>query len=168
MSSITTIRTQILTNPHPQRLVLKLPTKELNPQNYRLSARDFLNTIFPNYKDDNRINFLAIEIQAKHTYIAIDVNNFDYDFETAHETTTILPVYVLWNHKRNGWYLVRWSQEDEPLARKIADLHDLNGFEATVPFLADFNGVVVYENSRYLDGRRWGRWDVSGSSGEGV
>lgn len=78
--------------------------------------------------------------------MSINVNNFGYNFDTAHETTTILPVYVLWQHKRKGWFVVRWPQEDGSLAAKLAGLHQLNGFDAIIPFLANFNAQVVYGN----------------------
>lgn len=87
--------------------------------------------------------------------MVIDINNFDYNFDTAHETKTILPVYVVWQHKRRGWFIVRWPQEDGPLATKVAELHMLNGFNATTPSLADYNNTrVVYDNPRYLSKNR--------------
>lgn len=81
--------------------------------------------------------------------MAMDINNSEYDFDTAHEAKIILPVHVVWQHKRRGWFLVRWPQEDEPLAAKIANLHDLDGFDTNMPFLANYNERVVYENPRY-------------------
>ena len=85
--------------------------------------------------------------------MVIDINNVEYNFDTAHETKTILPVYVVvWQHKRRGWFIIRWPKEDGPLATKVAELHMLNGFHVTTPFLADYNNNtrVVYDNPRYL------------------
>ncbi|PYH99039.1 hypothetical protein BO71DRAFT_394623 [Aspergillus ellipticus CBS 707.79] len=150
MCDTSEIREKIFEKSEAQRLVIKVHTEQLDSHDYRVSASNFINEIFPNWEDDSRIHFIAIEIRGDRTFLAIDVNNLDYDFETAHETRTVLPVYVVWRHKRKGWYIIRWPQEDEPLATKIAELHDLNGFDTTTPFLANFNESVVYGNPRYI------------------
>jgi hypothetical protein len=80
--------------------------------------------------------------------MAIDVNSHEYNFDTAHKNTTVIPVYVLWQHRRRGWVIVRWSQEDEPLAAKLADLYNVNSFDATTPFLENYNARIVHANPR--------------------
>lgn len=80
--------------------------------------------------------------------MVIDINNFDYNFDTAHRTETIFPVYVVWQHQKRGWFNIRWPQEDGPLATKLADLHNLNGFDARTPFLANYNTRMVYDSPR--------------------
>lgn len=150
MSDIAEIREKIFERKEAQRLVIKVSTEKLNSQDYRASASKFVNEIFPNWENDNRILFLAIEIRGDRTYMAVDINNFNYNFDTAHEAMTILPVYVVWQHKKKGWFNVRWPQEDGPLATKLAELHNLNGFNAITPFLANYNTRIVYENPREL------------------
>ncbi|PLB35087.1 uncharacterized protein BDW47DRAFT_110924 [Aspergillus candidus] len=154
MSSVTEIREEIFERAETQRLVIKVHTERLDSSDYRVSAGNFINEIFPNWEDDSRIRFLAIEIRGDRTFMSIDVYNSGYDFDTAHETKTILPVYVLWHHKRKGWFVVRWPQEDGPLATKMAELHRLNGFDAITPFLANFNAQVVYGNPRVVSTNR--------------
>ncbi|KAL5364484.1 hypothetical protein BJX96DRAFT_187906 [Aspergillus floccosus] len=131
MSDITELRGKIFEQNNVKRLVVKVHTDQLDAHGYR---------------NDSRIHFLAIEIRGDRTFMAIDINNSEYSFDTAHETKLILPVYIVWQHKRKGWFLIRWPQEDEPLATNIAELHNLNGFNATLPFLANFEGRVVYDN----------------------
>ncbi|TQB69775.1 hypothetical protein MPDQ_001399 [Monascus purpureus] len=154
MSNITELREKIFERTEAQRLVIKVHTEKLDSHDYRVSASKFVNEIFPNWEHDNRVRFLAIEIRGDRTFFAIDINNFDYNFDTAHETKTILPVYAVWQHKRKGWFTVRWPQEDGPLATKLAELHTLNGFDAITPFLADYNTRVVYDNPRDLSTNR--------------
>ncbi|GES66834.1 hypothetical protein BO71DRAFT_394623 [Aspergillus terreus] len=149
MSTITELREKIFETTEAKWLVVKVHTDRLDSHDYRVSASQFINDIFPDWENDSRIHFLAIEIRGDRTFMAIDINNSKYDFDTAHETKIILPVHIVWQHKRRGWFLVRWPREDEPLAAKIAHLHDLNGFDATTPFLANYNERVMYENPRY-------------------
>lgn len=92
MSSITKIREKIIEKAEAQRLVIKMHTDKLDSCDYRVLAGNFVNEIFPNWEDDSRIRFLAIEIRGDRTFMSIDVNNFGYDFDTAHETKTTLPV----------------------------------------------------------------------------
>lgn len=148
MSSTAQIREKIFEKTEAQRLVIKVHTNYLDSHDYRVSAGNFIDEIFPNWENDSRIRFLAIEIRGDRTFMAVDINNSDYDFDTAHENRIVLPVYVVLQHKRRGWFVVRWPQEDEPLATKIAELHNLNGFKATTPFFADYNQPVIYERPR--------------------
>ena len=138
MSSIIEIREKIFEKAEAQRLVIRVHTDKLDSCDYRVSAGNFVNEIFPNWEDDSRVRFLAIEIRGDRRFMSIDVNNFGYDFDTAHETKTTLPVYILWLHERKGWFLVRWPQEDGPLATKLAELHGLNGYDAVTPFFCKF------------------------------
>ncbi|PYI34320.1 hypothetical protein BP00DRAFT_423319 [Aspergillus indologenus CBS 114.80] len=154
MCDTSEIREKVFEKAEAQRLVIKVHTEQLDSYNYRVSASNFINKIFPNWENDNRIRFIAIEIRGDRTFLAIDVINLNYNFETAHKTEIVLPVYIVWRHKRKGWFIIRWPQEDEPLATKIAELHDLNGFDTTTPFLANFNESVVYRNPCYISSNR--------------
>lgn len=90
MSDITEIREKIFEETAAQRLVVKARTDQLDSHDYRVSASKFINEIFPNWENDSRIHFLAIEIRqnrALHGY-RIDINNSEYDFDTAHKNVT--------------------------------------------------------------------------------
>lgn len=147
MSDISEIHQELFKNTEPRRVVLKVHTDKLDPQDYHTSVGEVVNEIFPDWKADDRVLFLAIEIWGDRTFMAIDLNNHDYDFEQAHKVKPVLPVYVLWKHRRKGWILVRWPQEDQSLAEKIAYLHNANGFTET-PFLEDHNSQVIHANPR--------------------
>ncbi|GIK00116.1 hypothetical protein Aspvir_004134 [Aspergillus viridinutans] len=148
MSNIAEVREKIFERKEAQRIIIKVHTEKLDSQDYRVSAYNFVNEIFPDWENDKRILFLAIEIWGDRTYMAVDINNYDYNFDTAHKNKTILPVYVLWQHRRRGWVMIRWPQEDERLATKLADLHNVNGFDATTPFLENYNTRIVHANPR--------------------
>ena len=140
MGNLSNIREEIFSNGNAKRIVIKVNTKSLDSQDYRTSAYRIVNEFFPDWECDNRVLFLAIEVWGNRIYIAIDINHHDYNFDTAHKTKTILPVYVLRQHgKGRGWALIRWPQEDEPLGAKLTDLHNANGFDVKTPFLKNYN-----------------------------
>lgn len=148
MANVSDIRKEIFKNSEAQRIVIKVHTQNLDSQEIRKSAYSFVDGIFPDWEHDNRILFLAIEVWGDRTFMAIDINNFDYNFDTAHKSTTVLPVFVL-SKKRENWNLIRWPKEDKSLAEKLAYLHNANGFDRT-PFLENHNSRVVHANPRVL------------------
>jgi hypothetical protein len=62
MSNIAEIREQMFEKKDAQRIIIKVHTEKLDSQDYRFSAYKFVNGIFPNWENDKRILFLAIEI----------------------------------------------------------------------------------------------------------
>jgi hypothetical protein len=151
MATASNIRKDIFNDNITKRIIIKVKTKTLTPEDYRTSAYSIVSEIFPDWTNDPRILFLAIDIWSERTFIVIDINNHAYDFRTAHETRTVLPVYMLQKHKRmQDWVLVRWPAEDEPLSEKLADLHNVTGFDATLPFLEDHTSRIVHESPRWL------------------
>lgn len=148
MPNLSDIRREILEN-DAKRIVIKVRTKNLDPQDYRASAYGVASEIFPEWESDSRILFLAIDVWSERSFIVIDIHHRDYDFGTAHKTKKILPAYVLRQLGRSrGWALIRWPQEDEPLADKVADLHNVNGFDTPTPFLEDHTSRLVHANPR--------------------
>jgi hypothetical protein len=148
MANPTEIREEIFGNNIAKRIVIKVRTKGLDPQNYRASASTIVSEIFPGWETDPRVLFLAIDVWSERTFIVIDINHFDYDFGTAHKIITIFPVYVLRHTNSRGWTLIRWQAEDASLGEKLAYLHNANGFDATTPFLEDHNSRIVHANPR--------------------
>ncbi|KAJ1713570.1 hypothetical protein NYO67_4289 [Aspergillus flavus] len=99
--------------------------------------------------NDSRILFLAIEVWSERTFLVIEINRRDYDFNTAHKCKTIVPVYVLRQHgESRRWTLVRWPQLDETLMAQIADPHIVNGFDVATPFLENHNSRIFHANPR--------------------
>ncbi|PYH48568.1 uncharacterized protein BP01DRAFT_379749 [Aspergillus saccharolyticus JOP 1030-1] len=151
MANLASIRNEIFKDNDPKRIVIKLHTKTLDPQDYRASASKAIGEVFADWEIDSRILALVIDVWKERTFIVIDVNRQDYDFFTAHKIKAILPVYVVRDRgKSRGWALIRWPVEDEPLALKLMDAHDGNGYNATVPFLQDHTSLAVYASPRRL------------------
>jgi hypothetical protein len=151
MTTTSDIRNNIFKDNITKRIVIKVKTTTLNPEDYRTSTYNIVSEVFPDWTNDPRMLFLAIDIWSERTFIVIDINNYAYDFRSAHEIKTVLPVFVLQKHKRRqDWVLVRWPAEDEPLSEKLADLHNVTGFDATLPFLEDHTSRIVHENPRWL------------------
>ncbi|KAJ5794988.1 hypothetical protein N7457_001587 [Penicillium paradoxum] len=150
MPDISEIRTQILESNTPKRIVIRMNTKALNPQDYRASADKVVNQVFPGWEDDPRILYLVIDVSTERTFIVIDVNHHDYNYHKAHRDKEIVPVHVLRQHgKRREWFLVRWPREDEYLCTQLAHLHNTNGYEPT-PFLEDHTSPTSWANTRCL------------------
>lgn len=149
ITNLSDIRREIFKTPSTKRIVIRVHTGSLDPQDYRTSASRVVNEVFPDWEYDSRILFLAIEIWGDRAFMAIDINNHDYDFLTAHKTKTVFPVYVLREfRKRKGWALVRWPMEDGLLATKLAYLHNVNGFGVATSFLEDHHTCIVHDNIR--------------------
>lgn len=149
MANLADIRKAIFGDDNAKRIVIKVNTKTLDPQDYRASANSVASEIFPEWESDSRILFLAIDVLSERSFIVIDVNRHDYEFRTAHKTKAILPVYVLRQRGKNrGWALIRLPQEDEPLTGKLAYLQNANGFDNPTPFLENHNSRIVHANPR--------------------
>ncbi|KAB8259363.1 hypothetical protein BDV32DRAFT_159301 [Aspergillus pseudonomiae] len=145
------IREDLFKDDTAKRIVIKVKTKTLNPSSYLTSAKNIVNEIFPRWESDHRILFLVIDVWSERTFMVIDINNRNYDFRTAHNNTMMFPVYVLRQHgRRQTWVLIRWHQLDERMSLQLADLHRVNGYEATLPFLEDHNSRIVHANPRDL------------------
>ncbi|KAE8154052.1 hypothetical protein BDV25DRAFT_136197 [Aspergillus avenaceus] len=147
MSNISQIHEELFRNNETRRVVLKMRAQSLDLEDLRSSTYRVINDMFPDWENDNRVLFLAAEIWGDRAFMAIDINNHEYNFQTAHKTKIVFPVHVLWLHKRKGWILVRWPQEDKKLAERLAYLHNINGFAAT-PFLENHNFRVIHANPR--------------------
>ncbi|KAJ5940291.1 hypothetical protein N7516_000459 [Penicillium verrucosum] len=152
MTTSSDIRNKIFKDNITRRIVIKVSTKALNPEDYRTSSYDIASQVFPDWPSNPQILVLAIDVWSKRTFIVIDINNSAYDFHTAHKTTTPFPVYVLREDKRKQgcWALVRWHAEDELLSKRLADLHNFSGFDVTPPLLEDHTSRIVHESPRWL------------------
>ncbi|OGM48985.1 hypothetical protein ABOM_003096 [Aspergillus bombycis] len=103
--------------------------KTLDPSSYLASAKNIVPEVFPGRESDPRILLLAIDVCSERTFIVMDINTRDYDFRTAHNNTTVFPVYVLRQHgRRQNWVLLRWHQLDERISLQLADLHRVDFF----------------------------------------
>lgn len=130
------------------RIVFDVFTETLYPT-YLESTYNLLDNVVTGWKHDERFRLLAIEIYSRHTYIVLDVNNREYDFETAHnKERNALPVYLTRQSKKSrDWVISRFPKEDDPIAKRVADLHRRNGNKRT-PFLENHNSTIVHLSPR--------------------
>lgn len=149
MANLSAIQKELLATDDAKRIVINCRTNHLDAGNYRSSVYEIVSEVFPEWEHDPRILFLAIEIWSERTFIVVDINRNDYNYDTAHKCKNILPVYVLRKHgKPRRWVLIRWPQQDESLMRQIADLHNVNGFDVATPFLENHNLPIFHSNPR--------------------
>lgn len=131
------------------RIAVDVPTSSILPtDNILRTASDRVRPLIEEFGRDNLMRLLAVDVYPRHIYIAIDINNREYDYNTAHQQMFSIPVYILRFSKREGkWTFFRRATEDKKLARTIADLHRCNGTNPT-PFLADHIKGSVYPSPR--------------------
>ncbi|KAL3479417.1 hypothetical protein BJX99DRAFT_244986 [Aspergillus californicus] len=112
------------------------------PTQFRLV--DYLTSITPLV---TKTRFLALRIVSRHSYFVVDVNNLDYNYETAHEVTTPIPVYVLRlsRHVR----IFRNMMEDKDLADILAKMHHGHG-DDPLHLVDDYTKPVLYDRPRGL------------------
>lgn len=149
MTDLSRAREELFATNDAKRVVIKCKTKQLNSENYRASVNELVSEIFPEWEIDSRILFLAIDIWSERSFIVIDLNHHDYNYDTAHHCQKVLPVYVLQQQGRSRrWALTRWPQEDKSLMMQLADLHNVNGYDVAIPFLEDHTRPLFHANPR--------------------
>ncbi|KAL2826903.1 hypothetical protein BJY01DRAFT_229507 [Aspergillus pseudoustus] len=149
MSNLSNIRDQIFESQDAKRIAMKLKTRHLDSHDYLRSVKEVLNDIFPDFESDQRIRLLAIEIFPDRTYLVVDISNYEYNFQTAHEASESLPVYLLKvAHKGKNWALVRLPKEDQRLRERIAELHRSHGYDVGLPLIEDNTSSIVHANPR--------------------
>jgi hypothetical protein len=132
------------------RLVGDTPTAILDSDDYLKSIRLFVTKVqesVKNYYSDAKTCFLALRILSRHSYFVVDVNNSDYNYETAHGITTPVPVYVLRLSKHVKIY--RTPTQDGNLAQILATMHWGHGNDP-LPLVDDYTKPVVYHSPRGL------------------
>lgn len=87
------------------RILGDTPNSILDPKDYLGSIRPFVTKIqncVHEFNANIKTCFIAVNIYpGKHTYFVVDLNNTEYDYLTAHECKTLVPVYILRLSKRN-------------------------------------------------------------------
>lgn len=130
------------------RIIADLPTDLLNPDEYVHSASHIIKPFVDEWERKNYlIQPLVVDVYPRHTYAVVDINNKEYDYETAHKQITPLPVYILSLSKQKKWKFFRRSTTDKRAAEDIAELHQCNG-QNPLPFLSDHINGTVYLSPR--------------------
>ncbi|GIK06760.1 hypothetical protein Aspvir_002411 [Aspergillus viridinutans] len=135
------------------RIVGDAPNSILNPKDYFESIHPFASKVqhcVRRYCADYTTRFVAVNIYPeKHSYFVVDLNNTDYNYETAHKCKTPIPVYVLRLSKRAPT-ICRKERLDKGIAEMLADMHEGHGKDS-LPLFEDHNDPnLSYPNPRSL------------------
>ncbi|PYH98816.1 hypothetical protein BO71DRAFT_292985, partial [Aspergillus ellipticus CBS 707.79] len=80
----------------PMRILGDTLNSMLDPKDYLGSIRPFATQVqdcLREYNANNETRFIAVNIYpGKHSYFVVDLNNTNYDYQTAHECKTSVPV----------------------------------------------------------------------------
>lgn len=129
------------------RIVADVPTDLLRSEDFVISASDLIMPFRKQWETKNMTRLLAVDVYSHHAYIVIDINNLQYDYETAHNQTSPIPVYILRLSRSNKWSFFRRATDDQKIATSIAELHKCNG-QNPLPFFADHIKGSVYLSPR--------------------
>lgn len=135
------------------RILGDTPTGVLDPEGYLESVRPFVSKVeesIHQQRPDTQTRFLAFNVYpGKHSYFVLDLNNVDYDYETAHIERPLIPVYVLRLSPRK----IRMSRQkmlDGTLAKTLAEMHNGHGGDP-LPLFEDRNHLVEYRRPRNIE-----------------
>ncbi|RDW58551.1 uncharacterized protein DSM5745_11242 [Aspergillus mulundensis] len=135
------------------RILGDTPNSILDAEDYLASIHPFVSTVqqcLQQNNADNKSRFLAASIYpGKHSYFIVDLNNANYNYETAHECKTPIPVYVLRLSKRAPT-IRRAPTLDVHLAVVLAKMHNSHGRDP-LPLFEDHNDPnLAFSNPRSL------------------
>lgn len=132
------------------RILGDTPNSVLDQNCYLDSIRPIVSKVeesLREYRPDAQARFLAVDIYpGKHSYFVLDFNNVDYVYETAHNFSTPVPVYVLRLSKRRIG-IFRRRELDDTIAERIAEMHNGHGSDP-LPLVDDHNQTVEYRYPR--------------------
>lgn len=121
------------------RILGDVPNSVLDPKDYLESIHPFA----------SKVQHCLREYPGKHSYFVVDLNNIGYNYNTAHECKTPVPVYILRLSKRAP-AIRRYEALDMQLAKSLAKMHDGHG-QDHLPLFEDHNGPnLQYRNPRSL------------------
>lgn len=99
------------------RILGDLPSAELNPEDYLASVSAKIEDFIATWNQTAETRLLAVEAWSRSTHFALDLNNDQYDYQTAHRHSVILPVYLLrYSSRRRTWKFLRYQRQGAPLA----------------------------------------------------
>lgn len=135
------------------RILGDTPNSILDPNDYLESIHPFAWEVqdgLHQYDRNNTTRFLAVTITpGKHSYFVVDLNNTYYDYQTAHECKTPVPVYVLRLSKRKPT-IFRKPELDGPIAETLRVMHNNHGQDPLPLFDNYCDQSSYYGNPRSL------------------
>ena len=138
------------------------PTKPLriigDTPNSILDHSDFLKSIHTIVQEvqnsistclpDAETRWVAVsKFEGRHSFFVLDINNLEYDYESAHMCLAKIPVYVLRLSRTPK--IFRYEPQDQKLADKLAEMHNLHGRDP-LPLFDDHTRPRVYVSPRDL------------------
>lgn len=141
-------------NPTPIRILGDVPNYVLDSSNYLKSIRPIVSKVQQSVCENRpyaQTCFVAVNIHpGRHSYFVLDIDNFEYNYETAHNDTSQIPVYVfrLSVGKRIRLYY-KDGRLDATIARTLATMHNGHG-DDPLPLVDDYHQVVEYYKPRSL------------------
>ncbi|KAJ5930053.1 hypothetical protein N7466_005546 [Penicillium verhagenii] len=108
------------------------------------AVKDIIATCRP----DTKVRWIAItKFEGRHSFFVLDLNNSEYVYEYAHIQRKKIPVYVLRLSKAPK--IFRYERQDQILAEKLAEMHNLHGNDP-LPLFDDHTKHLVYPSPRDL------------------
>jgi hypothetical protein len=117
------------------RLIVDIPPHLVDWSNPINSITSTINPFLSHWKTQNKVNLLAVEMQNRRAYAAIEINNHRYDFKTAHKQSFVFPVYVLKVGRGLRWRFYRAPAEDVRVMNEVKMEHYLHREEVGTPYL---------------------------------
>lgn len=117
------------------RLIVDIPPHLVDWSDPITSITTTINPFLSHWETQNKVNLLAVEIRHGHAYAAIEINNHNYDFKTAHKQTFVFPVYVLKVGRGFRWRFYRAPAVDVSVMNEIKTVHYLHREEVGTPYL---------------------------------
>ncbi|GLB06178.1 hypothetical protein AtubIFM57258_001475 [Aspergillus tubingensis] len=151
LTSNTNTSTSTSTRTSTIRILGDIPNSILNPTDYLSSIYPFITETSKSLQQlhpNNQTLFIAAKIcRGKHSYFILDLNNTEYDYDTAHDCKTLLPVYVLRLSKRQPT-IFRKRELDESIAKILRNMHNLHGRDPLPLFDNHYDPYLQYPNPR--------------------
>ncbi|GKZ31406.1 hypothetical protein AbraIFM66950_011983 [Aspergillus brasiliensis] len=89
MPDLSHLREEILKD-SAKRIIIRVKTE--SSEDCQTTAYRIVGEVFPDWKHDDRILFLAIQVWDNRIFINVDVNRDNYNYDTAHKDQTVLPI----------------------------------------------------------------------------
>lgn len=100
------------------------------------------------YRPGTKSRWIATnKFGGRRSFFVLDLNNIEYEYESAHTCRTLIPVYVLRLSKSPK--IFRHEPQDQNLAEKLAQMHDLHG-KKPLPLFDDHTKPLIYDSPRNL------------------
>lgn len=134
----------------PIRVVGQIPTNILNPEDCLASIRPFVTEVQVSvgiHCAGAKTCFVAAETHSRYTFFVVDINNVGYNYDTAHQDSTAIPVFVLRLSRRPSF--LRDPKQDQYLAQRLANMHRAHG-DKPLPLFDNFTKHIEYGSPRGL------------------